>query len=729
MLLTRLLPFAALLITGQCQMGDVPDNEDYAMQKTTPDAPKPKVLMGCYQETARGRSLGTYAPLNQAQMSPQRCETHCKQYNSQMFGVSRTWCFCGDTLGTGTKGAPLSQCNIPCAGDSEEFCGATLRVNIYGPEELLTEPLVPSTAKPAGCWQEPTGANRKALNDYPSLSNAGMTVQMCQDHCSAYQAHLFGVENGRECYCGMTTKNNPTRKPNTACNRPCVGNDGKFCGATNHFNLYELDFSQYKSIGQWGDLIQFPVIPVAIALMPESGNLLAWSAGWANRWTFAGNGRTHSAIYDAKSKTVSEQIVTNTQHDMFCPGITMNSNGKIIVTGGSTHQKTSIFDTIGNTWSRAADMAIPRAYQSSTLTSDGLVFSIGGDFRGAGAKNGEVYNPVNNTARALPGAPVAPMLMATGRGSFRADSHAWLFGWKDGSVFQAGPSRAMNWYGTRGTGSYKGVGNRGSDPDSMCGVFVMYDATQGKILTLGGSPTYDGSPSTSSAHIITIGEPNQPVNVERIQDGAYRRGYANGVVLPDGKVFIVGGQTQTLLFSDSNPVLFPEIFDPATKSFSKLRAHMIPRNYHSTAILMPDATVFSGGGGLCNGCSANHFDGQMFSPPYLFEADGITLAKRPSISSVNGAGNVAKVPLGGSLDIQMEGAGSYSFSLIRMGSSTHAVNTDQRRIPLQATGSENRYQASIPKDAGVALPGYWMLFAVDGNGVPSVAKTVHIALP
>ena len=199
------------------------------------------------------------------------------------------------------------------------------------------------------------------------------------------------------------------------------------------------------------------------------------SAGWANRWTFPGNGKTYTAIYDAKSKSVTEHIVQNTEHDMFCPGISMDSNGKVIVLGGSTHQKTSVFDSKTNSWTAAANMAIPRAYQSSALTSDGLVFSIGGDFRGTGRKDGEVYSPMNNTAIKLPGAPVAPMLMATGRGSFRADSHAWLFGWKNGFVFQAGPSKAMNWYGTRGSGSVKGVGNRANDADSMCGVFVMYE--------------------------------------------------------------------------------------------------------------------------------------------------------------------------------------------------------------------------------------------------------------
>lgn len=270
---------------------------------------------------------------------------------------------------------------------------------------------------------------------------------------------------------------------------------------------------------------------------------------------------------------------------------------------------------------------------------------------------------------------------------------------------------------------------------------MFFSATKGKILTLGGSPSYDGSAATSNAHIITLGEPNQGVQVEKIANGAYPRAFANAVVLPDGKVIILGGTTYARLFSDLDPVLFPEMFDPATKTFTKvyepspnyqicrpdadklqLRSHIIPRNYHSTALLLPDATVFHGGGGLCNGCSANHFDGQIFSPPYLFQADGVTPASRPSIFSATD-----KVKPGGMIMIQMADAGSYSFSLIRMGSATHAVNTDQRRIPLETTGSGAGYETNLPSDTGVLLPGYWMLFAIDANGVPSVAKTVHVS--
>ncbi|KAH6711607.1 kelch domain-containing protein [Leptodontidium sp. MPI-SDFR-AT-0119] len=464
-----------------------------------------------------------------------------------------------------------------------------------------------------------------------------------------------------------------------------------------------------QRIGQWGPLIQFPAVPVAVALLPETGNLLAWSAGWKNDWTFAGNGNTYYATYDTKTGNVTQGLYEDTKHDMFCPGLSMTAEGKVFVNGGSTYQKASQYDEQTGRWTGVSNMKVGRAYHSSTSTSEGKVFAIGGNWRVAGKKDGEVYDPKSNTWTSLPGAPVSPMIVAAHRGGIFQDSHTWF--------------KPMNWYGTKGTGSQKAAGLRGADTDSMCGIFVMFDALAGKFLTLGGATTYTGTPH-KRAHIITLGDANGAVNVERIGDAEYARGYANSVVLPNGKVFIVGGQYNMVLFSDSNPVLFPEMFDPETNTFSKLKAHTVPRNYHSVAILMPDATVFVGSGGLCGGCQANHFDGQHYSPPYLFETDGVTLAKRPSISSAT-----SKVALGGSITVTMADAGSYTFSLIQMSAVTHATNTDQRRIPLAASsGSGAAYILPIPSDAGIALPGYWMLFANNEDGVPSVAHTVQVLI-
>ncbi|WYZ43433.1 hypothetical protein EsH8_VI_001132 [Colletotrichum jinshuiense] len=412
---------------------------------------------------------------------------------------------------------------------------------------------------------------------------------------------------------------------------------------------------------------------------------------------------------------------------MFCPGTSMDADGRIIVTGGSSASKTSVLDFKkgeSSSWAPLSNMQISRGYQSSCTTSEGKVFVIGGSFSGAGRRDGEIFDPKTNTWTKLAGCPVKPLVMQ--RGMF-PDSHAWLWSWKNGSVLQAGPAKQMNWYDTKGAGSNTPAGLRGVDEDSMCGVSVMYDAVAGKIFTYGGGQAYTGVKSTSNAHILTLGEPGQAVKVQKVQNGQYNRGFANAVVLPDGKIWVVGGMQTMQLFSDNTPQLTPELFDPVTGNFTPTTPHTVPRNYHSTALLMADATIWSGGGGLCGvNCKANHFDGQFWSPPYLFEADGKTPAKRPVIQSLSE--NTVKA--GSPITITMQDAGKYTFSMLRVSATTHTVNTDQRRIPLDGKdgGDGRKFTVSVPSDYGIAVPGYYMLFAMDKAGVPCVAKFFKVSL-
>jgi galactose oxidase len=79
----------------------------------------------------------------------------------------------------------------------------------------------------------------------------------------------------------------------------------------------------------------------------------------------------------------------------------------------------------------------------------------------------------------------------------------------------------------------------------MNGKAVMYDI--GKILKVGGAPAYQNASATTATYVIDIngsdinGPP--PVVQKPIAQMNYPRAFANGVVLPNGQVFIVGGQT------------------------------------------------------------------------------------------------------------------------------------------------------------------------------------------
>lgn len=87
----------------------------------------------------------------------------------------------------------------------------------------------------------------------------------------------------------------------------------------------------------------------------------------------------------------------------------------------------------------------------------------------------------------------------------------------------------------------------------------------------------------------------------------YPRAFGNGVVLPSGQVLVIGGQYYALPFSDSTPSLPCELFDPVTSTWSTMASIAVPRNYHSVAILLPDATVLSAGGGICGLNSVNWY--------------------------------------------------------------------------------------------------------------------------
>jgi galactose oxidase len=258
----------------------------------------------------------------------------------------------------------------------------------------------------------------------------------------------------------------------------------------------------------------------------------------------------------------------------------------------------------------------------------------------------------------------------------------------------------------------------------MCGVAVMYEAKSGDILTTGGAPTYKNSNAKTDAFSLRISEADGTVHVQQVASMKFARSFHSGVVVPDGSVFITGGQEFAAPFSDDCPVLTPEIYNASRGTWKSLRPKAIPRTYHSFAILLPDARILAGGGGLsgdCNGC--NHFDAQIFTPPYLLRRVG-TLGQRPNITGLSRS----SVKPGDSLTVTAD-TGIRGASLIRYGSTTHGVNTDQRRIGLSIQAHErnsNQITVTIPSEPGVAIPGYWMLFILDRFSVPSVAAYLKV---
>lgn len=487
--------------------------------------------------------------------------------------------------------------------------------------------------------------------------------------------------------------------------------------ATQTWKVSGLPVAKPVLPSKWTAPITLPIVPVEAANLPN-GNVLVWSADSALNFT-SGEvtpGPTYTAIFNPSTNKSTQVIVTNTGHDMFCPGIVNLPDGRIFVTGGSSSDKTSIYSPVTNAWVSSDQMNIPRGYQGSVTLSNGNVFLVGGSWNGGlGGKTGETWTL--GSGWQINSAILADYILTQdAQGVFRADNHAWMFAVSSGRVFHAGPSQAMHWFDTAGNGSVTAAGNRGSDSDAMNGNAVMYDI--GKILAVGGAPSYQDSNATSNATLININGGTAVTTT--IAPMSYQRAFSNSVVLPNGQVVILGGQTYAVPFSDDTSILTPELWDPTTNLFSPLNPQAVPRNYHSIALLLPDGRVLSGGGGLCGTCETNHTNVEILTPPYLLNADG-SAATRPSLTSVP-----ATAQLGTAIVVSAT-KGMSAFALMRSSSVTHSLNNEQRRIPLTFTvGTAGEYQLTIPGDPGVVVPGYYMLFALNAKGVPSVSHTLLV---
>ncbi len=273
----------------------------------------------------------------------------------------------------------------------------------------------------------------------------------------------------------------------------------------------------------------------------------------------------------------------------------------------------------------------------------------------------------------------------------------------------------MNWLNPTGSGSIANAGLTNSWYPKYSSA-VMYD--QGKILVAGGAAdSSNTAPGSNKAMVIDLNGAN--TTKSEIAPMTNARKFNNTVVLPTGEVMVIGGNTSGTEFSDSGTILTPEIWNPDTQTWRAVANHTIPRNYHSVALLMTDGRVWSGGGGLCN-CAADHPNHEIYSPPYLFNADG-SLASRPVISNAPGS-----ITYGNTFNVQVT-PGVEKFSLIKLSGITHNLNSDLRhlRVPF-TTPASGQYQLTVSNNPNILTPGYWMLFAVDSQGVPSVAKVIQV---
>jgi len=255
------------------------------------------------------------------------------------------------------------------------------------------------------------------------------------------------------------------------------------------------------------------------------------------------------------------------------------------------------------------------------------------------------------------------------------------------------------------------------DPNPVDGgSSVMY--VPGKVMKSGRSvdPDQVVIPAVATTYVLDMTQASP--KWRETQPMMFARTYHTLTLLPDGTVLATGGGPTTDAIGVGSAVLAAELWSPVTETWTTLASMQKPRLYHSNALLMPDARVLVLGGGKFSDLNAptDQLNSEYYSPPYLFKG------ARPTISSAP-----ASATYGGNIAVQTPDAARIaSVSLVKIGSVTHSINQDQRflQLPFAAAGSTLNVQA--PANANLAPPGYYMLFILDTNGVPSVAAMLQL---
>ncbi|KUJ09774.1 WSC-domain-containing protein [Mollisia scopiformis] len=193
--------------------------------------------LGCYTEPSDSRALTSLTVVDDT-MTVEQCGTVCGSHGYSMFGVEYyDECYCGNSLKPGSVPAPSTDCKYACKGNSSELCGGDWRLNLYQWSNTTLSSILASSVSnnftEVGCYTEAVGIRALSMSTF---DDDDMTVEQCAGVCKGYT--WFGVEYGRECYCGNSINAGSVPAAPTDCNFPCAGDSTELCGGSNRLNMY-----------------------------------------------------------------------------------------------------------------------------------------------------------------------------------------------------------------------------------------------------------------------------------------------------------------------------------------------------------------------------------------------------------------------------------------------------------------------------------------------------------
>ena len=149
----------------------------------------------------------------------------------------------------------------------------------------------------------------------------------------------------------------------------------------------------------------------------------------------------------------------------------------------------------------------------------------------------------------------------------------------------------------------------------------------------------------------------------------------NAVILPNGKVLAEGGSTNRNTPDTSGKTA--DLYDPVSNAMGPAGTAAFSRLYHSTALLLPDATVLSAGSNpLAGGGTPNRGKYEpaieIYTPSYLYDTnDHLITTGRPQITALSFSG---PIHYGTPFSVNYTSTSPISSAvLIRPGSATHLL--------------------------------------------------------
>jgi Domain of unknown function (DUF1929) len=478
-----------------------------------------------------------------------------------------------------------------------------------------------------------------------------------------------------------------------------------------------------------------------IASGPHQGKVLVWdrafdtAAAAKQRWSIV----DPRPIGDATFLNF-ELAMPSGAGDLFCAGHTWTNAGRLFVAGGTSVYPTpdadqrdqdGSFGFVGGklcyeydpslgpagTWVRQPDLAETRWYPTVVHTGNDELLVVGGvgDTDGHFKNSYEVFDSAQSAWKVYGGSRLldGPLVEAAKLDFYPRAS--WL---SDGRLFVSGMDACS---ARLDHGAAPGVW------ETMdCGApwYLDYNSAvhlgNDLVMRVGGELELDGVAHghVSLAQTCTATAAGAAWTWTDRATMQQERSQFNTVLLPDGSVLALGGVRSAPLHV-TELLTRPELLPSPGAPWLPMADAASVRPYHSTAVLLPNGKVLSGGG------DDRHYDYQVFQPPYLTcGAPRPVIANAPAlIGYATGARPTEyTLEIGASLAAPIT-----TLVLMAPGSVTHHSDSNQRRVVLSLLAvSATSATFTGPPSSNHAPAGAYMLFALTAQGVPSLARWVRL---